>query len=374
MSTVRDLHNQAMKASDRYLMARHIGETGEAIQFALQAMQLEREAAERLEKRPQTEPTRSILYRSAASLAFDAEEFSEASRLTFEGLAGFPPPDVYAELIELFERIKFAQQFGFRDSVFEAASIELSLVGNEVGYGLVPVDLLREKITALVDLVRRSSDRLTGATFRTSGPQLKSNPFQAFVRAARPGSFRFVVEVGYKRNENLSFLISNEDIAADVVNSIRLVHDEDWAGLAVLISDPQYFDSCRNSVRSLAPDGDRVSQVALNYKNESIVYSRTKRQHDFPEAERLASLSVSPKKEEEVREQRVSYIGELKHFDERDSEDYVMSIVTEHHGTVSFNYSISMIDTIRAVLGEPVEVLLLERGNRRRLISIDPAP
>ena len=47
-----------------------------------------------------SEPTRSILYRSAAWLALDANLPHEAIRLAERGLAGSPPPAIAVELEE----------------------------------------------------------------------------------------------------------------------------------------------------------------------------------------------------------------------------------------------------------------------------------
>ena len=66
----------------------------------------ERQAAEELAGALEAEPTRSVLYRSAASLAADCGEYSEAERLAREGLAGRPPVEIADELRELLSQVK----------------------------------------------------------------------------------------------------------------------------------------------------------------------------------------------------------------------------------------------------------------------------
>ena len=66
----------------------------------------ERQAAEELAGTLEAEPTRSVLYRSAASLAADCGEYSEAERLAGEGLAGRPPAEIADELRELLSQVK----------------------------------------------------------------------------------------------------------------------------------------------------------------------------------------------------------------------------------------------------------------------------
>ena len=66
----------------------------------------ERRAAEELAEALEAEPTRSVLYRSAASLAADCGEYSEAERLAGEGLAGRPPAEIADELRGLLSQVK----------------------------------------------------------------------------------------------------------------------------------------------------------------------------------------------------------------------------------------------------------------------------
>ena len=51
------------------------------------------------------EPSRSVLHRSAASLALQCGEFREAERLIAGALAGFPPDEVADELRDLLEQV-----------------------------------------------------------------------------------------------------------------------------------------------------------------------------------------------------------------------------------------------------------------------------
>jgi hypothetical protein len=52
------------------------------------------------------EPTRSVLYRSAATLARDCHDYGEAKRLIQKGLMGRPPDDIAEELKELLDLVK----------------------------------------------------------------------------------------------------------------------------------------------------------------------------------------------------------------------------------------------------------------------------
>ncbi len=69
-------------------------------------------AADLLRQEYQLEPTRSILYRSAASLALRCENYQEAERLTRNGLAGNPPEEIASELRDLLQEALLRIQAG----------------------------------------------------------------------------------------------------------------------------------------------------------------------------------------------------------------------------------------------------------------------
>lgn len=95
----QELHRLAMTRTDEALAHQRAGRGAQArVHFTL-AMTLERQAADRATQ----EPTRSVLYRSAATLARDAEQPDEMRRLVACGLAGAPPAEIADELRELLE-------------------------------------------------------------------------------------------------------------------------------------------------------------------------------------------------------------------------------------------------------------------------------
>jgi hypothetical protein len=56
------------------------------------------------------EPTRSVLHRSAASLAVECCQLREAERLIGRALAGNPPPDIADELRDLLLDAVYSQR------------------------------------------------------------------------------------------------------------------------------------------------------------------------------------------------------------------------------------------------------------------------
>jgi hypothetical protein len=79
---------------------------GEAVDPLWQeAFELEAQAAALLANEWQAEPTRSVLYRSAATLALRCDQVKAAERLVVTGLMGHPPEEIAAELRDLFVQI-----------------------------------------------------------------------------------------------------------------------------------------------------------------------------------------------------------------------------------------------------------------------------
>lgn len=64
------------------------------------ALKFETAAADKVSKEKEFEPSRSILYRSAATIAIRCRKYKEAIRLANEGLSGFPPVEIKKELEE----------------------------------------------------------------------------------------------------------------------------------------------------------------------------------------------------------------------------------------------------------------------------------
>lgn len=103
--SVNSLHNDAMRAAEQATVARQDGDLERADELVQQALAHEREAAYLLLDERDKEPSRSVLFRSAASLALDCEKWSEAEKLAKVGLDGNPPEQIAEELNDVLERV-----------------------------------------------------------------------------------------------------------------------------------------------------------------------------------------------------------------------------------------------------------------------------
>jgi hypothetical protein len=104
MSALKKYHSEAMDLAERAFVARMRGKTEEARVLFFQAYELEKRAAENTPD--DLEPSRSILYRSAASLALHAGELYEAEELCNQAMRPTTPSEVQDELVDLKAQIQ----------------------------------------------------------------------------------------------------------------------------------------------------------------------------------------------------------------------------------------------------------------------------
>jgi hypothetical protein len=113
MNPIRELHDQAMDLAELAFVGNfyrnwpdheHYQTPEQVIELNRQACVLETQAADMV--KVGAEPTRGVLYRSAAWLAYHAGDLAEARRLVERGLAGDPPGWLAQELKGVVESIE----------------------------------------------------------------------------------------------------------------------------------------------------------------------------------------------------------------------------------------------------------------------------
>ncbi|YAF95070.1 MAG: hypothetical protein AB3A66_21195 [Nodularia sp. CChRGM 3473] len=123
MNQIQDLHKQAMDFAEMAQVAKLKGDSVLALQLSRQAFEKERLAAELIVNNLATEPTRSVLHRSAATLAIDCGEIAAAERLITLALSGNPPQEIAEELKDLFVQINIDKYFARRGIEFDSAKL-----------------------------------------------------------------------------------------------------------------------------------------------------------------------------------------------------------------------------------------------------------
>ena len=125
--SVRQLHDEAMEYTDRSFIARRLKNHEEYLRYTKLAFEKEAAAADLMVDEEDIEPTRSVLHRSAATLAWRCEMHEEARRLIYRALAGNPPPGIEWELNDLLGKVDQALAKGANH--FKATDQTISKVG-----------------------------------------------------------------------------------------------------------------------------------------------------------------------------------------------------------------------------------------------------
>jgi hypothetical protein len=101
MKNIDKIHSKAMEIAQKAFLMQQNGHQEEFVRLSKEAFLLEKEAALYLLNKKDAEPSRSILFKSAAFLAFDAKEYEECEEMMLEALLGNPDEQIKEELKEL---------------------------------------------------------------------------------------------------------------------------------------------------------------------------------------------------------------------------------------------------------------------------------
>lgn len=263
MKLVQELHRQAMEAAELADLARLRGDLVEHRAKILEAFNLEKQAAAHVAG-SNLEPTRSVLHRSAASLALECRAHREAERLIAVGLGGSPPADVLEELRSLLQDVHFYQHLADDDIKLEQGEFEYQMIGAKVGPGIAPFTDFWRGFDVLDKIVYRTAERQAKKPFRMQGRRsadLQSS-VELFVKVPRAASFAIGFRVGRRG------LFEEMDPGADVVSEMMECFDHfarnEVESLRARIPDKDYFDNFVGLARKLAPDGKNVGTVGLS--------------------------------------------------------------------------------------------------------------
>jgi len=105
LEQINDLHEGAMTLAEAAVVAQMEGDEATASERFQEALELATQAAAKMASHVHEEPMRSVLHRSAASLALNCEEYRLAEKLLAVGLAGNPPAEIADEMRDLLEQV-----------------------------------------------------------------------------------------------------------------------------------------------------------------------------------------------------------------------------------------------------------------------------
>ena len=266
MNATPNSHEQAMDLVENAVLERMRGNTERTEQLYVQALEHELAAIQELEQRnDRTEPTWSVLHRSAGWMAFNGNQLRRAEQIAAKALAGDPHPEIAEELRDLLEQVNAQRHLALRGVTLTADEMQISLSGRGVGFGRVGTSDLIGRVTVITRFLHRIVERRRKRPFREGAP-LKSvvNGYPTFVSAARTGSFAITMTIG-QPTEQLSFpsMVTTNVIVDEFMDVLELAELNKMTDLRERVPEPSYLRNFIGLATKLAPDGKLIRQVGF---------------------------------------------------------------------------------------------------------------
>src|SRR5580658_8351415 len=201
-----DLHDQAMALVDKAQEQERSGDSMGQLRLLREAYRLEERAARLLEPIPDSEPTRSVLFRSASSLAFQAEDYQEACNLAFDGLTGHSAKEYASELLDIANDAKL--RLTLIDQKLRIVKSEITLIvrGPRVATGLAPAKQTTLMLRRIENLLRgRAEDFLKrgAGAGEFDWPPESPKMFEVFMRPLATEEFAVAFRLGLSEQLHL---------------------------------------------------------------------------------------------------------------------------------------------------------------------------
>lgn len=376
MQVAEAAHRKAMDFADAAFLAKRKGNPVQAHEYYRQALAKEREAANAISDRYDLEPSRSVLYRSAATLALSCKDFREAERLASCGLASEnTPEEIGEELRDVLADVYFSRHHKLHGITIDSNELQLSLEGSAVGRGFTRDNLVGPRIQNVSVLLRRTISRLLGRPFEGS---IQSRSEFVYLSAPVAASYAIGFRIGTKNTEYLGTPLSGMEqsvpslnlstrVVDEFLTCIDLVDQKDMQSLRQRICDETYRRNFLALAKKLAPDGSDVHSVGFATTldgNERRVIFSTQRD-DL----KLIEIMNSNTADERI-EIRGKLLGANATQQRMGSIQVVEDSKTKH--TIKVPRGM-MADIVKPMFEEEVIVIAAKNRDKHMLIDIDYA-
>ena len=364
MSDVLGIHHKAMAWAEEGQIRLDRGDRPGASEAFRIAMELEREAARAAED---TEPDRSVLFRSAGSLALDCDELRTAEQLLSYGLAGEPPEEIAEEIRDLLEQVHFRRHLDLRGLTLEGNEVQMSIAGDAVGHGVASSDEFVGRVRSFETLVLRTAERRRGMPYREGGsPRSRlKDEFEVFVSVPRAASFAVTLKLGMPRNQ-MKLWPEDEGSAVidEVLDLLAVVQERDGIELARRIPERPYLRNFAELAKKLAPDGKSVSLVGLT----SYLRGQSGRRVALTRPRYELGDIVSSEGPADPPNQEVTVTGGLRYADAIGSGQGTIKLEGEDGSEHEISVPEGMMaDIVRPLWDDVVRVTGVRRGGRIEL-------
>ncbi len=265
MSQVREKHSQAMDSAEEALRAQRLGQADRALLLNARAFELEQEAALLATNNGGSEPTQSVLLRSAATLALRCKRHRDAERLVAKALSGEPPSDVADELRDLLEEINFERHLDLRGITLSHDELQLSIAGAGVGFGFAPTEEFVRRIDVLQKLMYRTAEHKAEEPYRNSAspPKEFRDQLRVFMSVPRAASLAVTLRIASDKDQPELFPGRAADVIDELMTRLQAFNEGSDAELKQRITNASYYTNFVGLARQLAPSGTQVRQVGL---------------------------------------------------------------------------------------------------------------
>jgi hypothetical protein len=332
MTSTRELHNRAMNLAELADASKRAGDETRSQELLQEAFELERQAAEQVESNLQAEPTRSVLLRSAASLALNCDRLREAERLIATALSGNPPAQIAEELRDLLEQVNFKRHLDLRGVELAPGEFQFSISGKSVGAGWTLSDAFVTRVISTERLVYRTAERLLGRVFRDRGGAERAirENFALFLSPLRVGSLSVTFKLGRQKHPVLPGFdeLFEEDrtgeVVEELVECLQLLNEANEEALRERMPDDAYYQNFVALAKQIAPDGEDVNQVGFTAVTGGVEKSVALRR---PKEEITTVKPIHELVTSKDKTQRVTVKGQLLFADHRKAERGIIEIV-----------------------------------------------
>jgi hypothetical protein len=358
----------AEKATD----ARLRGEIDKFNELSLNALKSESEAAWFLKDEVSYEPTRSILFRSAATLALDCNKTREAERLISAALAGNPPEEIANELRDLLENVYFNRHLEVKGIVLTPGELQMSIAGDSTAFGMARSDIFTQRLKNVEKLIYRTAERQQGKEFREKGrlPKYLTDNFELYLSVPRAASFAITLRLGQSDQMQFSDLSSPVNTVDDLLTNLEKFNEGDYKSLKERINDEDYYTNFIALAEKLSPDGKQIKTVGftscLKMGSERKV-ALTVNKSEIRKREQSAII-----KNENIKVEEQEIIGTLLEADAKHNQKGIIQIVDQSKRQYKVNVKRGiMADIVKPLFEEDVVALVKYNGSSYDLISID---
>lgn len=371
MNDVRLLHREAMDLAGEAALEQSAGNVNRARDLYRDAFEKERQAAEALHNRFDLEPTRSVLFRSAAALALDSGDHRSAEKMIALALIGNPPIEIAEELRDLMENVYLQRHLEIRGVDLKPHEFQFSIAGKSIGHGLVESDVFVSRVQDVQKMFYRTAERKAQRPFRERGRPDRQfiKHFGTWLSVPRRASFAVTFRVGHMAQLTLPGLGPDpaESIITEVLDCLEVLCGDAPDEIEQRIPDLSYRRNFVALARRLAPDGKDVTTVGFT---ASVGATERRVALTRPGHEILPREPVGKNKTEAL----VTVQGTLKFANSLKSDRNAIKLVDEqgtvHEIIVPVGY---MDDIVRPLWDSDVRVDGVRRGKKLLLRNVMPA-